>query len=54
MNSLLMRLSSVLQFGHDVSVVENNRPGKWIWMTRQASIWPRRQRRGEPPLPARA
>ena len=37
----------LLQFGHDVSVVENAPSGGMDGLTRTASIWPRRQRRGE-------
>ena len=37
-----------LQFGHDVSVVENLTRGGHLRHDRRASIWPRRQRRGEP------
>ena len=36
-----------LQFGHDVSVVENNAPARRDSAERRSSIWPRRQRRGE-------
>ena len=39
--------SSRLQFGHDVSVVENVRRGEGGLRRGGASIWPRRQRRGE-------
>ena len=37
-----------LQFGHDVSVVENATGRAGRGRARRASIWPRRQRRGEP------
>ena len=39
----------VLQFGHDVSVVENVAEGEQVGDVLEASIWPRRQRRGEQP-----
>ena len=40
-------LKFLLQFGHDVSVVENRVPEGHRRDHRRASIWPRRQRRGE-------
>ena len=40
---------SALQFGHDVSVVENIEGEAEAVATGRASIWPRRQRRGEQP-----
>ena len=39
----------LLQFGHDVSVVENQESLDKAGAKGAASIWPRRQRRGEPP-----
>ena len=42
------RSTSGLQFGHDVSVVENAVEAILTAAPGPASIWPRRQRRGEP------
>ena len=43
--------TTTLQFGHDVSVVENEKAGRRSPAGGGASIWPRRQRRGEHPTP---
>ena len=46
-SALSVLLDTYLQFGHDVSVVENRDHDSARRHVRNSSIWPRRQRRGE-------
>ena len=47
-NAVEFKRYRLLQFGHDVSVVENGQGPPALGERGPASIWPRRQRRGEP------